>query len=151
MAKVGFFSDQLPKADVATEEWTMFPRETEFRNYAVNFSLIQHGITGAEKTYHNARLPVLLQHLQVKAQNNTLDLSRPAYKGAYTVLEAGDGIPHGRFAALLEEQDQHLAELPVYFVEDAALGTSEQGAVGARIVTKDPAMALIARSLMVGP
>ena len=63
--------------------------------------------------------------------------------------ESGDGISHEDFSQLFSAQQQYLSSVPLY-VEDAVLGTYNQMRNGVRIVTDDAAVALIARSLLVG-
>lgn len=131
-----------------TEEWFVFPRETEANNYDINWSLVNDGITPSDNAYHNARLPVLATYIPQKAKNNAFELSSPVYSGEFKVVEAGDSISHDAFSTLHNTANQHLSGVPDLFVEDGVLGSS-LSPMGFRLVTTNPALALIARSLLV--
>eukprot|EP00981_Chlorochromonas_danica_P012236 scaffold4701_cov227-Ochromonas_danica.AAC.1 len=144
------FSTRRPLSRPAeTEEWIVFPRETEGNIYTVNLSLLADGVTSQENAYQNARLPLLLQHLPTKVKNNQVEVPTPLYQGAYQVKEAGDSISHDAFVNLQSAAQDYLTFSKNIFVEDATLGTVGDAALGARVVTTNPALALIARSLLV--
>lgn len=127
----------------------VWPREAEGNIYTDNWSLCEDGVVPTGIMFRNARLPVLTSRLPTKVESGKVVLEKPKYKGAYTSLEAGDGIEHSDFSDALIAQQTYLSSGIDLFVEDAFMGTSASGRVGVRVVTDSPAVALIARTLMV--
>jgi ATP-dependent phosphoenolpyruvate carboxykinase len=66
-----------------------------------------------------------------------------------TILEAGDTISQADFKEALDENCEHLSSGMDLFIEDVTLGSHQEHQMGVRIITEDPAMALIARTAFV--
>jgi len=136
-------------SSVQTEEWSLFPREREGNEYAVNWSLCEDGVVPVGDAYRNARLPLLTTKLGAKVQGGKVDAKAPAYSGTFALSEAGDNMSHDAFSELFTAQQDYLSSGIDLFVEDAALGASKSTRNGVRVVTDSPAVALIARSLLI--
>jgi hypothetical protein len=136
-------------APVKTTDWFLFPRENESNNYAVNWSLAEDGVTNASEAYRNARTPILTNRLSSKVEKGTATLKAPAYTGAYAVKEAGDTLSHADFHTALANVQQHFSSGVTLFVEDACLGAHNKARIGVRVITDQPAVALVCRALMV--
>jgi ATP-dependent phosphoenolpyruvate carboxykinase len=134
---------------VQTDEWSLFPRETEGNVYAVNWSLCEDGVVPVGDAFRNARVSMLTKKMGVKVAAGKLEAKNPAYSGKYTVQESGDSISHEEFSEMIAAQQAHLSSGIELFVEDAALGALGAIRNGVRVVTDDAATALIARSLLV--
>lgn len=134
---------------VQTEEWSLFPREREGNIYSVNWSLCEDGVVPVGDAYRNARLPILTNRLGVKVQNGKIAVEKPVYFGKYTILEAGDHISHDDFSEIFATQQEYLSSGIELFVEDGAFGVNNLVRNGARVTTNDPALALIARTMLV--
>jgi hypothetical protein len=132
-----------------TDQWFTFPREREGRIYNVNWSLNADGVTPAgENAFRNARLPLLYQRLGVKADTESIEIKTKLHDNV-TILEAGDTISQADFKEALDETCEHLSSGMDIFVEDVILGSHQEHQMGVRIITEDPAMALIARTAFV--
>ena len=131
------------------EEWMPYPREREGNNYDTNFSIVEDGVVSVGDSFRLARLPILLERIPVKVQQGALELPRPAYVGDYTLSEAGDSISHDDFDALWKENVAVLENGNDIFVEDNGLSASTNTRLGGRVITDDPALALIIRTLSV--
>lgn len=134
---------------VETSEWYSWPRQREGNIYSVNWSLVEDGVVPVGDAFHNARINLLTNRLGVKANVQSIDKSKPLYFGKYSVLEAGDSISHEDFQAMFTAQCHYLSSGIDLFVEDGALGSFYNTRLGVRIVSDDPSVALIGRSLLV--
>ena len=132
------------------QSWGIFPREKEGNIYAVNWSLNVDGVTPVGSAFRNARVPLLTSRLSNKVDSTgKVELSKPAYSGAYTVKEAGDTVSHDAFESILSKHQQYLSSGVELYVEDASLGAYSPSRVGARIISDIPAVALVARALLI--
>lgn len=148
LRNVGF--RYLSSTPVETSEWFMWPRETEGNTYAVNWSLVGEGVTPTGNAYRNARLPLLTSMLSAKPNDGKVELKSPIYFGDYKVQEAGDQtLSMDDFQDLSLRHKEMLTKESNLFVEDTAIGTFGCVRVGVRVISTDPAHALIARSLLV--
>ena len=129
----------------AQSEFGVYPREREGNIYSVNWSLAEHGVVPIGDAYRNAKIPTL----EKKLGTNTSSTSKFAIMGKYNLEIAGEGITHGDFSNLIEVQREFLSSGVELFVEDASVGSVLSGRQGVRIVSDSPAMALIARNLLV--
>lgn len=136
-------------ASTETDEWFIFPREEEGNIYMHNWSMVEDGVVPVGKAFRNARLSVITNAMGVKASDTTISASKPSYAGKFAMKESGDNMSHEEFSQLLSAQQQHLSTSANLFVEDAALGVNGSVRQGARIICDDPAVALIARNLLV--
>jgi len=144
------FSSKQANKPLPSQDWVdVFPREREGKNYDVNWSLQVDGVAPLSDAFQNARLPVLTTRLPNKVANGKVEVSKPAYTGTYALVEAGDSITHGAFASALKASQEYLSSGVDLFVEDAGLGATAASRVGVRIITDAPAVALIARSLLI--
>ena len=126
-----------------------WPREREGNIYIDNWSLTEDGVVPVGDLYRNARLPIVTTRLPVKVEGGKITLDSPKYTGAYTSLEAGDGIDHEAFSEILAAQQLYLSGGKDLFAEDAYMGTHASGRVGMRVITDSPAALLILRTLLV--
>jgi len=148
LRNVGF--RYLSSTAVETNEWFMWPREKEGNLYAVNWSLVGEGVTPTGNAYRNARLPLLTSMLSVKPQGGKIELKSPTYFGDYKMQESGDEtMSIDAFQDLSHSHKEMLSKEANLFVEDGAIGTFGCVRVGVRMISTDPAYALIARSLLV--
>lgn len=146
---VGFMYLSTKKA-IETKEWFMWPRETEANDYAVNWSLVGDGVTPTGNAYRNARLPLLTSMLSAKPAGGKVELKSPTYFGDYKIQEAGDDtISMDEFQDLSLSHKEMLTNEKDLFIEDGAIGTFGCVRIGVRMISADPAYALIARSLLV--
>lgn len=136
-------------SSIQTDDWFIYPRETEGNNYAVNWSLAEDGVVPVGDAFRNARLPILAKRLGVKSVSNVIETTKPLFYGDYKVLEAGDSISHDDFNELFSSQQEYLSSGIDLFVEDASLGSYNKTKIGVRVVTDDPAFALIFRNLLI--
>lgn len=135
---------------VETNEWFMWPRETEGNTYAVNWSLVGDGVAPTGNAYRNARMPLLTSMLSAKPSGGKVELKSPAYFGDYKMQEAGDDtMSMEAFEDLFEAHKNKLSHESNLFVEDMAVGTFGCVRIGVRVVSSDASYALIARSLLV--
>lgn len=134
---------------VKTNDWFLFPRETEGNNYSVNWSLAEDGVTNSQDAYRNARLPILTNRLSSKVENGVVSLKKPVYTGKSQVQEAGDGISHSDFQNKFSSMQQYLSSGVTLFIEDASLGAYNKSRVGVRVISDDAGVALACRSLLV--
>jgi hypothetical protein len=133
-----------------TDEWFVFPREAEGNIYSVNWSLVVDGVTPTKKAYRDARLTLLNSHLPNKPADGKVELNNPIYFGDYKMLEAGGpSLSLESFTGSSEILKEELSSKENLYVEDAALGSYSCVRIGVRIVTENPALALISRSLLV--
>lgn len=131
-----------------TNEWFVFPRESEGNNYSVNWSLVADGISPSKEAFHNARLPLLTSRLPNKASKGTVDDASVKFSGTFNLLEAGDSIKHEKFNESLTETTQKLSS-EVLFVEDNGVVAHADSRLGVRVVTSNPAVALISRYISI--
>lgn len=138
----------LPPRRIETEEFTVFPFEYEGNDYDVNWSLVDDGVTPTKDAYRNGRIKLLTSRLAEKpSKDGKVTLTKPKYNGAFTIVEAGDGIEHDDFQEILEGQQDKLSDQDL-FVEDASLGSYRPHRIGTRIVTNEASTALILRTLL---
>ena len=86
-----------------TNEWFVFPRETEGNNYAVNWSLVADNISPAKEAFRNARVALITSRLPSKVANGKVDVSSVKFSGPFNLLEAGDSIKHDKFNESMKE------------------------------------------------
>lgn len=140
----------LNAAAIPTQSWGIFPREKEGNIYAVNWSLNVDGVTPVGSAYRNARVALLTSRLSSKVDSTgKVELTKPVYSGSYTVKEAGDTVSHDAFEALLTKHQDYLSSCPDLYVEDASLGSYSPSRIGTRIISDIPAVALVARALLI--
>lgn len=133
-----------------TEDWFIFPRETEGNIYTVNWSLVIEGVTPTKQAYRDARIALITSKLPVKPSAGKVELTSPSYFGNYKLQEAGDTtLSLEEFSELSVAHKKDLSFQENLFVEDAALGSFSCVRVGVRVVSDDPAYALISRALLV--
>jgi hypothetical protein len=114
-----------------------------------NYSLTEDGVVNSKLAFRNARPSTVMNNLPAKSVGGKVEIKDINYQGKYTLVEAGDGMDHDQFEDLLEEQHDHLSSDKTLFFEDFGLGASAFSRVGARVISENPAHALIFRSLMV--
>ena len=116
-----------------------------------NYSLTEDGVVNTKLAYRNAKVSTILSTLPppAKAVAGKVDLKDVNYLGPYELVEAGDAMEHDQFEDVLEEQHDLLSSDKTLFFEDFGLGASAAARVGARMISENPAHALIFRSLMV--
>lgn len=131
------------------DEWMPFPREREGNDYETNWSIVEDGVVSVGDSFRLARLPLLLERIPVKVQQGALELPRPGYVGDYSLTEAGDNITHDDFEAIWKDNVEVLESGSDIFVEDQGLSASTNSRLGGRVITDDPALALILRTLLV--
>jgi hypothetical protein len=131
------------------EAWGVFPREREGNVYSVNWSLTEDGVTPIGDAFRNARVEVLESKLGAKIEGGKVSVSKPAYTGKCTVTEAGADITHQEFSSLLTGQQDYLSAGVELFVEDGGLGAASDNRIGVRVVSDSPALAMIARNLVI--
>ena len=136
-------------SDVQTDEWFLFPRQREGNIYVVNWSLVEDGVTPVGDAFRNAELSTLTKKLGSKVQSGKVELSKPLYFGDFILQESGDHISHDEFSVLFTEQQRHLESGISLYVEDAGIGAYSHVRNGVRVIAEDPALALIARNLLV--
>ena len=117
--------------------------------YAVNWSLVEDGVTPVGDAFRNAQLSTLTKKLGAKIQNGKVELTKPLFYGDFILQESGDQISHDDFGVLYKGIQRHLESGIRLYVEDAAVGAYSQVRNGVRVVAEDPALALIARNLLV--
>ena len=133
----------------STSEWFQFPREKEGNIYDVNWSLCEHGVVPKGDAFRNARIPLLTTRLPNKVENGKVTLETPTYTAKYDVLESGDGISINKFGENLTVSQDHLSSGTDLFIEDGGLGALYEVRAGTRVVSANPALALIFKSLLV--
>lgn len=138
----------LKSAMPSTDEFEIFPNEAEGNIYADNWSLCDDGLYSQGKAYRNARLAILTKELGAK-KGEPIKIEKLNYYGKYTMEEAGDSISQNDFKRVLEAQQDTLCSGADIYMEDASLGSHSKSRLGVRVVTLNPAVALIARTLMV--
>lgn len=131
--------------------YLVFPRESEGNVYDDNWSLVVDGITPTGNAYRNARTNLLLTRLGVKVDAQRIEVKKPVLEGNYVVREAGDdpALSHDEFACRLAGQQAVLTDASDLYVEDAGVGALASVRVGVRFTSANPAVALLARSLMI--
>lgn len=134
---------------VETEEYFTWPREREGNIYPVNWSLNTDGVIPIGDAFRNARLKILNNRLGATSDAHIHNLESPSYFGQYQLIEAGDQISHSDFTNLFADAKKYLSSGADLFIEDAALGASNKFRLGTRVITADPATALIFRNLLV--
>jgi len=135
---------------VETDQWMVWPRETEGNTYSVNWSLVGDGVTPTGEAYRNARVGLLTSKLSAKPSSGKVELKDPTYFGDFKLQEAGDAsLSLEAFEEMSESLKLELSREKELFVEDAALGTFGCVRIGVRVVSSTPAMAMISRALLV--
>jgi len=136
-------------SDIQTDEWFLFPRQREGNIYAVNWSLVEDGVTPVGDAFRNAELSTLTKKIGSKVQNGKVELPKPLFFGDFILQESGDHISHDEFSMLFKEQQMHLESGISLYVEDAGIGAYNNIRNGVRVIAEDPALALIARNLLI--
>eukprot|EP01038_Epipyxis_sp_PR26KG_P005163 gene5163-7188_t len=142
--RVSFSSEKLDES-----QYFLWPNETEGNMINVNFSLTDEGIINRTNAYRNARLPLLTNRLESKVVEGAITLKKPLYFGAFELAESGDSISHDIFDEVLTATRSYLSSGLDLFVEDASLCAFSKYRVGVRITTDQPAIALLARKLLI--
>jgi hypothetical protein len=133
----------------SNKDWILFPREQEGNIYAHNWSLVNDGLTPLNSAFRNARTDLLATKLPTKVVNGKIEINSIAFAGSFALKEAGDSIPQDDFVALLQDCQASLGARPDIFVEDAAVIASHGSRIGVRVVTDNPGLAIVVRSLLV--
>jgi ATP-dependent phosphoenolpyruvate carboxykinase len=107
------------------------------------------GVVPVSNAFRNARLPILTNHLGIKLDTSIINVSSPNLLGSFVIKEAGENISHDEFNDTFTEVKSYLSSGVDLFVEDGSIGTFKKFRVGARVVTANPATALIFRNLLV--
>ena len=68
---------------VETDQWMVWPRETEGNTYSVNWSLVGDGVTPTGEAYRNARVGLLTSKLSAKPSSGKVELKDPTYFGDF--------------------------------------------------------------------
>lgn len=142
-------SEKFKLLPVETEEYFTWPREREGNIYPVNWSLNTDGVIPFGDAFRNARVKILNNRLGATSEARIHNLEKPSYFGQYQLIEAGDQISHSDFTNLFADAKKYFSSGVDLFIEDAALGASNKFRVGTRVITADPATALIFRNLLV--
>ena len=144
------FRNGSRKLSTVSEESFVWPREREGNVTDVNWSLTGDGVVPVGDAFSNSRLPLLTTRLPVKVEGGKIELKEPIYTGDYKLEEAGEGgFSHSSFGEILESIQSHQSSGVDLFVEDAGVGAYAPSRVGVRVITVDPALALISRSLLI--
>lgn len=114
-----------------------------------NYSLTEDGVVNSKLAFRNAKASTVLNNLPAKAVGGKVDLKDINYTGKYDLVEAGDNLDHDKFEDVLEEQHDYLSTDKILFFEDFGLGAAASSRVGARMISENPAHALIFRALMI--
>lgn len=114
-----------------------------------NYSLTEDGVVNTKLAYRNARTSTILNNMPVKSVGGKVEVKDVNFHGKYKLVEAGDGMDHDQFEDVLEEQHDYLSSDKTLFFEDFGLGASPAARVGARVISENPAHALVFRALMV--
>lgn len=134
------------------KEFMVWPRETEGNIMAVNWSLNSDGVVpvGEANAYRNARIKLLANHLPSKPSDNVVTIKSDSLfnNNKIEIKEVGDNMTSDEYDDLKTSTNDYLSSGVDLFIEDAALGTQSATRIGTRIVTTDPAIATIARSLL---
>lgn len=118
--------------------------------YSVNWSLCGEGVVPTEEAFRDARVSLLTSKLTAKPAGGKVELAKPTYFGEYKLQEAGDStLSLDSMAEISSAHKAKLSHEKNLFVEDAALGSFGCCRLGVRVVSDDPAMALISRALLV--
>jgi len=145
------YSSKIPKfitqSELETDDWLVFPREKEGNIYSDNWSLVEHGVTSTENGYKNSRIPLLLSKVQKKVVNNKVE-ENISYSGSYDIKEAGDTLTHEFFEDLLKEHQEYFSHTLDLYFEDAGVVGTNSARVGIRVLTTNPAVALMMKSFL---
>jgi hypothetical protein len=114
-----------------------------------NYSLLADQVVNTKNAFRNSRISTVVTRLPTKVENGKLSLKNINFFGAEQVAEAGDSITHEDFANSLELTRDYLSAGRDLFLEDVGLGASSSLRVGTRVISDNPAHALIFRSLLV--
>lgn len=114
-----------------------------------NYSLIVDGIVNTRHAYRNARVSTIVNQLPAKNEAGKLALSGIDFSSNVEVQEAGGKISQDDFNTILESTRNYLSADKELFFEDLGLGASSSLRIGARVISDNPAHALIFRSLLV--
>lgn len=114
-----------------------------------NFSIAEDGVVNTKLAFRNAKLSAIVTRLPTKITSGKIAVDNVNYSSKFTVMESGDNMPQSDFAALIEKQYEYLSSGKDLFFEDVGLGASASVRVGARMISDNPAHALVFRSLMV--
>ena len=135
---------------IETENWFMFPRETEGNIYKVNWSLVGEGVTPTQNAFRNARAALLISHLSAKPSGGKVEVTKPVYSGEYQLQESGDKtLPADTFKDISVELKKNLSFAKNLYVEDAAVGSFSSVRMGVRIVSDYPELVVASRALLV--
>ena len=133
-----------------SEDFAVYPREVEGNISSVNWSLTVDGVVPVGNAYRNGRVSLMTSKLNKKAHERKIELEKPSYFGKYVLSESGDSLSHSAFNNFQTTQQSHFESSGMdLFVEDAGLGALSSVRLGVRVVSDQPALALIARTLLV--
>lgn len=139
----------ITKPSTSKPDFLLWPREREGNIYMDNWSLVNDGLTPNANAYRNARVELINTFLPKKVTANKIELDNIVYKGIpFKLLEAGDNISHDSFNEIFGKYNEYFGAKNIY-IEDAAVIAHYASRIGVRVVTDNPATALIARSLLV--
>jgi hypothetical protein len=127
----------------------LYDTQSEGDNWDHNFSIAEDGVVNTKLAFRNATLPSIVTRLPTKVVSGKITVDNVTYSGQYTVLEAGDNMEQNAFSAMLTSKQEYLSCGKDLFFEDVGLGASPAVRIGARLISENPAHALIFRTLMV--
>lgn len=123
----------------------------EGNNLDDNWSLGYDGVVNTNLAFKNAKTSTIVSRLPGKNESGKIHLKDIPFSGQFNVLEAGETLDQKDFTSILDTKRKNLSDDKILFFEDVGLGASSAVRVGARIISDNPAHALIFRSLMVRP
>lgn len=145
-----FSTKAQPAIWTAVDDATkIYNPQSEGDNWDHNFSIAEDGVVNTKLAFRNAKLASIITRLPTKVTSGKISVDNVTYTGQYTVLEAGDNMEQDSFAALLRAKQDYLSSGKDLFFEDVGLGASPAVRIGARMISENPAHALIFRTLLV--
>ncbi len=145
-----FSSYAQPTVWTAADDAVKIANTTEEGNvWDDNFSIAEDGVVNTKLAFRNAKLSSIITRLPAKIASGKITLDTVNFDSKNAVLEAGDNLDQDEFSATLTNQHDYLSTEKDLFFEDVGLGASDAIRVGARMISENPAHALIFRSLMV--
>jgi hypothetical protein len=141
-------------ADGEGQDWIVFPRERQGRDYSLNHSLNRQSIVPIGDAFLNPSVSMLSSKLGIKAGaggGNSLKVAGPDPAApVHPLLEAGTAeLSFDAYDDIAEAAQGHLSSGVDIYVADGTAGSYRGARVGVRIITDDPAVCMAARSLLV--
>lgn len=132
-----------------TDEFFVFPANVEGDDPMVNWNLAEDGVTNAGLAFRNTPIEKLLKRAGIKDTKNPIEIASLKVKTGSKLFESGDNLDHDEFGENLKQVQNYLSEGVDMFVEDLAVGSHPDFRLGVRVVTRQPEIALAARSVLV--